>query len=520
MNNDNNRTYKTFNLQKYYIEVKLYNPDGDEKILNPESILHLVIEDDIHFWPIRGFLVYENPYEIIERKMVPDNEIDSSDLDAETRAKLKAVRPYIFRNDGKDYLDITIRPELEEGSDLPIKQLPKDIWEMNYKCVIYDKEDVEVANITQKLKKFYFWDLDYQKMLDKKIQWSTATSSLNETSRSKGEKYIASQASDNERKMFTGTAIKSILTDNNFKCSEIDFDKGSTKIFYSAYQDLDIWSNIEYILGQHMSEKTSNIEPSEMDICIFNKIRATQEFELVPLYKLFEKAGADATIPKEFQTEHLYFDETGNKISSSPNKAPVLDKRDTSIDVKLTKIKKYQFVDMSGSDNTELLVTTPVLSYDFKNKTFGINMADSNISILEEKLKKIYIEKKLLSKNGFHPLITLNANKIANNTINPTISTRCDKPAILKKGLGKLLYSSMFLNQCLAFELEGATIRQSGRFVGIDRQTSSDNTLDYKLCGQWFITKVKHNFFHNMYINEIIAVKMHSYDNLNISNKF
>lgn len=523
MNNDNDITYKVYNQQKFFVEVKLYNPDGDVFILNPQAILHLVIEDDLHFWPIRGFFIYENPYEIIERKMVSNEAIDAAavaGMDAARSAQLKAFKPYGFRNDGRDYVDITIRPELIGTSNLSIKNLPSHIWEMNYKCVIYDKEDIDTPDISRKLKKFYFWDKSYQEMLDKKIQWSTATSKENITYKQYGVKYNPSLATDNERKMFTGDAIKDILSVNNFKVTTKKelFDKGSTKIFYTTFHDRNIWENIEYILAYHMSEKTT-VEPiSQTDICIFNQDRYTKEFELLPIYKIFEKAGNTAYLPKEFQIEHLFFDNVGDVGDSStcPYKAPYLDERSTTTDIKISKIKKYRYVDMAGADNTQMIVTTPVHTYDFKNKTFSINISNSNVDTLEEKLKKIYIENKVLTVNGLHPILTLNQGKTSNKTINPIYTTRANQATVSKAGLGRLLYSSLFLNQCLIFEVDGATLRQPGRFVGIDRQTYSDNALDYKLCGQWFITNVKHNFFHNMYLNEVTAVKMHSYDNLNI----
>lgn len=517
MNNDSQRTYKNFNLQKYFIEVKLHNPDGDEMILNPESMLQLVIEDDLHFWPIRGFFVYENPYEIIERKMVTNDAIENSQLDANSRTSLKNLKPYNFRNDGKDFLDITIRPELDENSDLQIKKLDPKLWELNFKCVIYDKEDIEVQDITKKAKKFYFWDADYQKMLDKHISWCTATSKLNSTYKSNPKKYDPSQATDEERKMYTGEAIKDILLESGFSVNDTEFNRGDTKIFYNSYNDMDIYDNIEYILQQHMGNKIIGSQNSdEPDICILRKERANEQFTLIPIHDIFNKAGSSVDLPLEYQLEHLFFDETGEP-ANSPYKAPYLNTPDNTKDVKITKIKKYRFVDMASVDNTNIILTTPVHTYDYKTKTFSISIENSNVGGLEEKLKKMYIEKKLLSKNGAHPLLTLNNDKLNNQRVSPTYTVRSNKASVNKVGIGRLLHDSLFFNECLSFQVDGATFRQSGRFIGIDRQTSSDNTLDYKLCGQWFVTNVKHVFFHNMYSNEVLAVKMHSYDNLNIS---
>ena len=516
MNNGNERTFKIFNSQNYYMEVRLHNPDGDELYMNPAAIFQLVIEDNLIPWKAKGFLVYDNPYEVMERKMVSDQYLDNAELDAETRANLKGMKPYCFRNDGRDYLDIIIKPQIDKDAaigDLSVFDNLTDAWEINLKCVIYDKEDIEVPNITKKAKKFFFWDVDYQTMIENKVEWSTATSTENPTLKSKGSAYKPSLATDDERKMFTGDIIKSMLKDNNLLVGD-DFDAGSTKMFYTCYNDKNLWENINYILDQHLSEKIQNKEAlDEHDICIFGKDRYTDKFELKPLYKYFEKAGNDPYIPKEYQLEHLYFDEVGDVIPS-PNKAPLLEEMSSTNDVKLGKIKMYQFVDLSSSDSTKCIATKPVISYDFKNKTFSINVEDSNVIALKDKLKKLYIDNKVLVNKQGEPLITLNQNKTSNNNINPIYSVRNDKEFILKTGLGSLLYTSMFLNGCLYFQIDGATIRRSGRFVGIDRETYSDNNLDYKLCGQWFVTSVTHNFFHNMYINQITAVKSYSYNTL------
>jgi hypothetical protein len=511
MNND--ISYKIFNLQKYLFEIRLWNPDGDEVFLNPEAVVQLVIEDDLHFWPVRGFLIYENPFEIFERKFTDE---DISNLVDKQATKKR----YNFRNDGKDYLDITIRPDIDGDSEIPLKNIPPEMWEIKHNCVVYDKEDLEVKDVTQKLKKLYFWDISYQKMLDKRIQWSTATSYENPTKKQNPTTYDPSLANDDERKMFTGDAVKDILITSGFLVDYNIFDSGSTKILYTAFQDKNVWENIEYILKNHISKKTGGVKhtPEDaIDICIFSKERYSGKFQLEPVYQIFSKAGCDPSFPLEYQIEHLFFDETAGLDRPSVYKAPILEEFDSEIDVKLTKIKKYQYVDMSGGDNTKTIVTTPVHSYDFKTKTFSINMSDSNVNNLEDKIKSVYIDRKVLSKNGPHPLLTLNSDKTKNRIIEPVYSIRSDKAAITKKGLGRMLYSSLFLNNCLVFDVDGATIRKSGKFVGIDRMSFSDNLFDYKLCGQWFITKVKHVFFHNMYINEVTSIKLHSYDNLNIT---
>jgi hypothetical protein len=118
---------------------------------------------------------------------------------------------------------------------------------------------------------------------------------------------------------------------------------------------------------------------------------------------------------------------------------------------------------------------------------------------------------------GLYPLITINKNKTDNSTIRPVYSPRSDKDAIIRHGVGDMLHWALFLNQCMRFQAVGLPIRQTGRFIGIDRMSFSDNKMDYKLLGQWFTTNVKHIFRGDgSYVNEVYAVKLHSYDDLKI----
>lgn len=520
--NDLVNNIKMYNGTTYYMYVRLYNPDGDEIVFTNDAITELVIKDELTFWPVNGFLIYENPYEIMESKFVSNSDITNEAIPAAIQIELKNRKPYRFRNDGKDFLDITIRPQLEGGEGLPVQNFPPELWEIKYTCVIYDTEDLPASNLSKKSKKFYFWDSDYQKMLENNIQWSTATSSLN-PAKLASPSYVASLATDEQRKMTTGLAIKSILQDQGFAIDTANFDKGSTKILYTTWQDMNIWSHIEYILQNHMSEKTTGTDtiPGDLiDICIFNKDRHTAKFELQSLYKYFEKAGSTATTPGDYQIEHLFFDEVARSDqadqTTSPYKAPITATIETKKDIKIDIIREYKFIDMSGGDNTHYLVTTPVHSYNFQTKTFSIHLSTSNMTTLNDQIKAHYITKKLLSKNEAHSLINVNQTKLENKRVRPVYSVRSDMNHINAAGLGKLLKTSIFLNQGLHFQIDGAPFRQSGRFIGIDKKTFSDNNFDYKLCGQWFVTDVVHYFKSNQYKNEVTAVKIHSYDDLNM----
>jgi len=508
-----NGPFKLLNNQTYRYSVRLYNPDNMEgQILNPAMIYQLVIEDDILLWPKRGFLIYENTEEIMERRFASNEGIESLGAKNSTRVALKDAKPYVFRNDGRDYLDIIIMPENILETDTHIKTLKNEIWELANHYVVYDEQDIESPDNVQKIKKLFFWDREYQRMLETKAKWSTATSALNKNNTGS---YDAAQASDDEKKMPTGDAIRDILQTNGFETNKDNFDTGAVKIFHSAYNDQNIWENIQYLLKYHVSKPQQVTALNNVcDICIFAKDRHSHKFELVPLSKFFERAGAQADNPLEYQIEHLYFEERGEPVYDKKIKAPYLNALDTTKDVMTTKIRTYQFVDMSASDSTHNIVTHQVHSYDFKNKTFLINTTNAQIDKLEENIGKLYIDKKLLTYNGVHPLITLNKTKTENTSIKPVYSVLPSIASMQSQGSARLLYTGVFLNECIKLQLDGSTIRRTGRFLGIDRKTYTENTFDYKLCGQWFITNVKHVFYHDKYFNEVLAVKVHSADSL------
>ena len=171
---------KIINNQTYIFEIKLYN-NSSEIVLNPMGILQLVIEDDFHFWPTLGYFIYESPYEALER-----------DFDSNTPAKQSFFN---FNGNGEDFIEILIKPIISKDTKISYPTLPDNIWELNLKGVIFDREDLPTVNNEKKLKKFYFCDKKYFEMKTKNIEWSTATSSLNLKSKT------AAQNSDDDRSM-------------------------------------------------------------------------------------------------------------------------------------------------------------------------------------------------------------------------------------------------------------------------------------------------------------------------------
>ena len=486
-----------FNKQVWQMEVSFNNFDQDVYKLSPKAITQLCIEDDLLSWPLRGYIIVNNTLEGFERSF-------------------KDIF-YHVRSDGRDEITIKLIPK-NTGS----QSVSEKIWNITFTGCIYDVEDIAAPNRALKMKKFYFWDKRFQFLQEKNIEWSTATGKRFKTSKPQPP---ISQTSDFKRGMLTGEAIASILSEAGYE-EYIDlsnWDWGYSVINYTAKTEWSIWDNIQYILKHHISEQ-------KQDICILKWDRGTEMWRLIPIYKLYEKAGKSA--PGELQREHLFFEDYNDKTLDGtdniptvpdPFKAPWLDSPSWDIDIKSTdysKILSYRFSQPSGLDSSQALVTKPIYSHWHLHKQFDIDVTENEIQRVKNKhIKPLYVEK--LLSIGNYPVLPLNATKKDQKSIQPefspcsTILPDNDRKIRSLLGRGKILQAGIFLNQCMTARLQGISYRQSGTFVGVDRiHESSTNDYDYQLCGQYLVTNVKHIFQQNKYVNDIVMVKIHAYKKL------
>lgn len=487
--------------QLFNVITILNNHTKEKYQLPTQTIMELVIEEDLLHWPYKGYIIYDNRYEGIERNL-SDN-------------------AWFYRMDARD--EITV--QIKVVSDEPMKdEYPSDVWEMNLDFVIYDTEDIPAANIATKFKKIYFWDKRYQMMMDKKIFWSTVTAQKLDNR--------ASHLTDEQRAMLTGDAIKSLLTDEraaNYTDSidEGNWDKGITKVLYTSPSNSSIADDLQFFINNHLSEK-------EDDIAIFKyNNRVDKKWQLIPMHKFFDNAGSvqpvknakgevvGGTGPGKWQLEHFFFEDIESEDgNTTPYRAPYKEGLDFEVDIKIAewnRITTYEFTDMSGIDNTKALVSKPVYSYGFVSGQFRMDYEANEIEKVKSEFKRLYTDKLLPAKKAI-PIFTLNSTKTNQINVEPEFcfARKVDsdtKQNRLIKGRGKIFYGGLFLNEFIKFRVVGSPHRTVGKFIGIDRMTSDERyNFDNKICGQWFVTNVKHIWNNGRYVNDICAVKVHMYD--------
>ena len=76
----------------------------------------------------------------------------------------------------------------------------------------------------------------------------------------------------------------------------------------------------------------------------------------------------------------------------------------------------------------------------------------------------------------------------------------------------------LFCGNAIRFVSKGMTNRQTGRLIGIDRQSFYEETdFDSKLLGCYFTTSVVHRITPQGYLNEMIGVKPYYFKDLNFN---
>lgn len=495
---ENDKTISVVDSQGFRFTVYLFNGVDKPTPLNKSIIKTIVVEENVRDWFIKGFLVIEDKFNILQRPWTSEREAPPGML-------------YKFRNDGNDSILITIQPVLDGQ---PQDALKPEVWNIELNLAIYDIQDFSFGNETAlKYKKLFFWERDFQSMTETKIHWSTASMVEN-----------AANKTDRDKRVFTGDAIKELITQalGPEQTFADDWDTGSSKIFHTSSTKNNVFDDLTYLYKSHVSAiKGGNTG----DFSILSRNRYNREWKLEPLNSVFGKAVSNNK-PGVYQLEHFFIggntqELEGQVQSISPYKTPT-DKDTLSIEKNIhlgqySTIEAYQFVDMASIDNVKILNSTPVYHNNNLLKQFDMDFENHDISAVKDYIRTNYVNK-LKHNNTPDVLLTLNKNKIEARVTDPVYSFGKTATDRLANGQNTMLMSSLFLNQCIVFSVQGMTHRTSNRFIGIDRIFGeTENDFDNKLLGQWYVINCKHIFIEDRYVNELTCVKIHSCDDRKIT---
>jgi len=505
----NNSFLKTYNLSEgfnyvindnYYIfSVSIATFDGRLKVLNPQSIKKLVIEDDLTTPFHKGFVVLDNSFDNLEQTKLEESNQQN--------------RGFILKGDSRDVLKIQIMPKLTEGADT-IDEESLKYFLLDFEFIIYHEEDSAGKNISDKTKTLHFWDIHYEILKEKDSYFSTANiNSDNSEPQTQGQVY---DLSNSQRSLKTGIAIKELLRQSlnqeenlNITFSD-DFNEGATSIFFSAPAKYKAIDSLNYLVSLQVSDGAA-YEPS-----ILRLERYPKEFSLISLSDYFVNAvrkTGDGMAPGRYYLEDYrlagYADgQTQSNYAVLNNYSPKFAPYFRT----LGNIISYSFDNMPGDHSQDEIIPTAVHYYSYTDKMFEIDY-EQNSS--KETFKRIIAYFCTPFNSNYANIIPgefRDKNKNIKHIFYPLESTPEQRLSI---GRSNVIYDYVMNSNVVIFRVYGSTHRQAGRFISISRDTNlPQSDFDSKLLGVYFIVNVKHVFENATYFNDLVCVKTYANNNI------
>jgi hypothetical protein len=487
----------------YSFEVIIFNSDGIEFKINPNAISDFKIVDELEKFYHYGFIVFKNDQDVLES-------IETVDSDNNT----KMFNPYVFRGDGRDFLRVRIKPTKNEGDLISGDSSKNDEFELSFIFSIYDYEDLYGEIKSEKFKKLYFWDYTYQILNEKNSHFTTSKYS-------KG-------LSDAERSIHTGDAIKNLLTEI-FKdeiqgkiAFDADFDKGSSKVFYSSPAEYKAIDDLNYLLDRHVSSRESDFSP-----CLFKKER-NSSFSLRPITSYFKGAyykgnNSIGNLGGGFLIENFVMgkqDSSDRGNNNSPLRTPGISLFSSNL-ADYSYVENYNVSNMSADDAQNNIVSYYVHNYDYNTKLFTVDSNENNFETNNKIYNKNFVNY-MKGRAGKSPSSNMSTNlfRKENKNLKHVFNSSTTPEQRLNSGRNQFLLSSIFMNTAISFRTNGSVRRQTGRFITIQRNNSqADSSFDNKIMGIYMITNITHSFIKGSYQNYIVCTKAYNMDDNKLTGK-
>ena len=355
---------------EYDFNVTLINNDdpnkGDSFTFNPNMIEELAISDNFFIWYTKGYMVINNSSEYLGRG------------EKESKTGFK------FRSDGYDILIVSIKP----------KQA-KDEYLLEYKFAIYDFEDIPSNNNTAKYKKLFFWDLDYQLLLDRNLSWSSVQAIDKFKEKKKNELF---QLSNYERSVEGDKLLKYFIENVCGFKNRIDEQQWSKcskehKIFYTSPSQNFLAEDLNRIVEQCIADESGDYSPMIFRKEAPEKKKTNGKFTLLSLKEYFEKAK-----PDQFMIENFYLQSPGTNMLA-------LRSPDINDDQRESVILSYQYAQAAGADNSQAYQINPQTYFSHGSGQFNWDATWNTPIIAKKHVAKEMVEK--LKKKGSSEEATL-----------------------------------------------------------------------------------------------------------------
>lgn len=493
--------------EKYQFKVTLFNPEGDNIVLNKSAVLELKLRDNIFMPWVKGTIILDNTDDALER-------FKSNPTDLEFFQSNSLVTGYSFRGDGRDFLKIEIIPidsrseDYEENSEAY-----NAAFGLRYIFTLDNEKHLSVKDTPAK--EFQIVDYDLEIFRERKSFFSSSDILTLDVA-------DISQLSNKEREIETGKCLKHLIQTslNDPKSiftkegTEEDitpfFESGLSKIFYSAPGVGTSYNDLMYILKRHVSSSNAN------DFSFLKKLNGTGEYTLESASKIFSLA-----YDKSRDYGGSRFAEELNITGQSREEENIIEKNSKSPSHSLkfgekSDIISYSFFNTSSKMYKEKIKSRIVNSYDFKNKKFNIKSSENNIISAREKFSTNFVNVLKGKDDAPYPNLPLTIMQTDNFSYENEFSEYGDNINIEKAyGVNKIMQNALVTNIGAEILIKGQLSRKSGSFISIERSGDYiDNKFDNKFLGIYFILEVQHEFINDTeYYNKLILVKTYHFSN-------
>lgn len=522
----------------YIFDVYLYN--GETKTgITYASIEEFKIVDDLRYFFSYGYLVFNDSQDVIESF----NGIDGA----------SKVKPYNFRGDGRDYLQVEIMPQIKQEDTCvnSVSERDREEFCLKYTFSIYKIEEEMIEDRGIKYKRLYFWDVDYQLLNEIDSHFSSsevpikdsvlvgARETLQNGTSTLSEKNTAEKKVKNTDSFqrYTGDIIKSLLdkclnkiTKGGFKASS-EWDKGGSLLEYHTNAGYKAIDDLQYLIEYHVSEKGYDYVP-----CILKKTRYTDEYTFIPIIaylqnSIFKGSGVTASgfagliglgggrsLSEDFYISKQ--DTAGSGLGSLLNFGST-DSPNSFNAVNYNIIENYSFLKADADIVQKDISTHFVHSYDpngfFTCSIKSNNFKNSTKSIYNDNVKNVSDS----PNSQMYDILPKNQLREENKNVQHVYTSGLGTGQEFQKlnsGRNKALIASIFKNTAIYFRVKGLTRRRSGTFFNVNRTDNQlPNEHDKNLLGKYFTTMVIHEFKKGMYYNHIYGTKSSSSEKQNFA---
>lgn len=495
----------------YIFDVYLWN--GETKVgITYASIEEFKIVDDLRYFYSYGYILFNDSKDVLESFSTNNS------------------KPYNFRGDGRDYLQVEIMPQLKDCDSClnEVSERERNEFCLKYTFSIYKIEEELTENTNLKYKKLYFWDVDYQLLNEIDAKSTSSEVNLQDSSGLFGfdrnpfelnslfSFLTNSNQNDNEQnlkdnKRYTGDILKYIfdkslnkITQSGFKAS-YDWDQGSSLIEYHTNGTNKAIDDIQYILNYHTSANDVNKVP-----CILKKTRYNDDYTLIPISKYLEKSVSENFIIGKMDTaDNIGLGSILNYAQNQSNGAFNA--------INYNVIQNYSFLKPETDMTQTEIATHFVHSYD-PNGFFTCSIKNNNIQNNEKTFSSLFNFGNASEKNT-NTSIPVNQIRKENFNVQHKYVSGLGlgkESQKINSGKNKSLLSSIFKSSAIYFRIRGMTKRRSGNIFSINRndkamQSENDNTL----LGEYLTTIVVHDFTNGTYYNHMYGTKQTSNKKVN-----